>query len=111
MALKRLLRLRKPSEFKSVYNDGKIARGKLLGLFFKPNGLSCNRTGCSIPGKKVKSSVHRNRLRRLISESCMKNSEIISGYDLVWVIQHSVPVSVSFKEVDEEVAGLLKRVE
>ena len=85
-----------------------MVKGKLLNLYFKPNSLSTNRVGCSIPNSRVKNLVQRNRLQRLIKEAYIKNSNIISGYDLIWTLRQGLSVSLSFKEVEWEVKLLIE---
>ena len=60
--------LRKNSDFSAIYKRGKSVGDRYVVLFYRPNGLSYNRTGF-LASKKVGNSVKRNRAKRLMKES------------------------------------------
>ena len=110
MALPGVLRLKKNSDFKTVFTEGRFVSGRFLKLFYRPNQLLYNRIGCSIQKAKLKNLVQKNRLQRLIKEACLKNLNIIQGYDLVWVLQERKIILPTFRDVEDEVSSLLKRI-
>ena len=59
--------LRKNSDFSAIYKRGKSVGDRYVVLFYRPNGLSYNRTGF-LASKKVGNSVKRNRAKRLMKE-------------------------------------------
>ena len=66
-------RIRKNTEFRTVYRKGKSFSNILLVLYIYKNGKDINRCGISV-SKKVGNSVIRGRVKRLISESYRLNN-------------------------------------
>lgn len=62
-------RLRKSTEFRSVYNEGKRFEGRLVTVFVLPTGLSQHRLGITASRKMSRLAVKRNRAKRLVRET------------------------------------------
>lgn len=104
----RLERLRKNSQFKRVYREGKsVATGRTV-LFFRKNEVGPNRLGISV-SKKVGKSVVRNRLKRLYREAFKQlKGEMKEGFDLVIIARRTAP-GLDFYGALREIRKLLVR--
>ena len=101
-------RIRKNTEFRTVYRRGKSFSNLLLLLYIYRNGRDINRCGISV-SKKVGKSVIRSRVKRLISESYRLNNEgLKTGYDLVFIARNPSN-SKNYKEVESALKNLLKK--
>lgn len=112
--MKNFISLKKNSEFKFVYENGKSYANKYLVLYVVKNDLKENHIGISV-SKKVGNSVVRHRLTRLIRESYRLNKEKFnSGLDLIIVARVNAK-GKSYKEVESallhlgKMQGILKK--
>lgn len=80
--------LKKPAEFRRVYERGVRYDGLSLTALVAPNGLSEHRFGVTVSRKFSRSAVKRNRAKRLLRESFRKNAASLNclkaAYD--WVL-------------------------
>jgi len=77
--------LRRPADFKRVYDRRRAAADGRLIVYVCENGLPHLRVGLSVSGK-VGPAVYRNRLRRLYREAFrLTRHEMPAGLDLVLV--------------------------
>jgi ribonuclease P protein component len=101
-------RIRKNTEFRTVYRRGKSFSNLLLVLYIYRNGKAINRCGISV-SKKVGKSVTRSRVKRLISESYRLNNEGLKiGYDLVFIARNPSN-SKNYKEIESALKNLLTK--
>ena len=101
-------RIRKNTEFRTVYRRGKSFSNLLLVLYIYRNGKDINRCGISV-SKKVGKSVIRSRVKRLISESYRLNNEgLKAGFDLVFIARNPSN-SKNYKEIESALKKLLKK--
>ncbi|MGV8982467.1 ribonuclease P protein component [Clostridium sp.] len=101
-------RIRKNTEFRTVYRRGKSFSNLLLVLYIYRNGKDINRCGISV-SKKVGKSVTRSRVKRLVGESYRLNNEgLKTGYDLVFIARNPSN-GKNYKEIENALKNLLKK--
>jgi ribonuclease P protein component len=82
--------LRRPSDFRRVYERRRSAGDKWLVVYACENGLTHLRLGLSV-SRKVGKATRRNRLRRLYREAFrLTRHEMPGGLDLVLVPRGSM---------------------
>ena len=105
--------IRKTSMFKAVYSGGNQAVNAYFVMYAMANNIDVNRLGISV-SKKVGKAVVRNRVKRLIKESCrLKARRFIQGFDIVVVARPAVgalPREGSFHKVDRSLESLFARL-
>lgn len=99
-------KLRKNSEFTTVYERGKTWASELIILKTLSNGLEWNRYGF-VAGKRLGKAVVRNRVKRRLRE-VTRAMPTKSGWDLV-LIARNPAAAANYNELKASVAGLLRR--
>ncbi|MDR1065824.1 MAG: ribonuclease P protein component [Clostridiales bacterium] len=100
--------LKKTSDFKRVYGNGKSLANRSLVMYVLRNGQDYNRLGVSVSKKVGKANV-RNKVRRRIKESYrLTESALPGGADIV-IIARVAAKSALFAEIDRSVKDLIKR--
>lgn len=108
------LHLRRPSEFRAVYDYRCGASDAWLGLSARPNGLEHSRVGLSV-SKKYGNAVKRVRLRRLYREAFrLGRHDLASGLDIVMMPRSPneptmVQVQTSLKALANQIAKRLAK--
>jgi ribonuclease P protein component len=91
-----------------VRQSGKSYAHPLVVLVTQPNILKTIRVGVTA-AKTVGTAVHRNRAKRLLRESMRPYlPTLASGWDLILIARPKL-VTASFADIQNAVAGLLKR--
>ena len=86
-------RLLKTFQYKSVYRQGRLKKGKFVWFYFMPNGLGYNRLGISASKKICSNNVRRNKIKRLIKEIFRLNKAVFGrGQDIVIVLKKAPQV-------------------
>jgi ribonuclease P protein component len=100
--------LRRPAEFKRVYDRKRSVSDHLLIVYGCPNGLPRLRVGLSV-SRKVGPAVHRNRLRRLYREAFrLTRHELPTGLDLILIPRRPDPPSL--EELKRSVLKLVRQL-
>ena len=104
LRLPKLLHLRRPSEFRAVYDFRCGASDAWLGLSVMPNGRDYSRVGLSV-SKRYGGAVQRNRLRRLYREAFRLGRHALPcGIDIVMTPRS--PQEPTFAQVQTSLANL-----
>ena len=88
--MERRFRLRRTEDFARLRQEGVTTQNRYLLMSWLPNGLTHNRYGLITSGR-VGGAVVRNRTRRLLRETIRAlNSQLRSGFDVVFVVRQSL---------------------
>ena len=80
------MRVVRTADFARAYREGSRARGGLLVVVARPNGLTHARLNVSVGRKVWKSAVRRNRVKRIFREAFRLEQEALpSGFDLILI--------------------------
>lgn len=100
--------LKKNTDFKNCYTNGRSFVNRLLAVYVCGNGLGKNRFGFSV-SKKVGNSVVRHRVTRLLRESCrLHEHQLGTGMDIVFVARVRAK-EADFYSIEDAVLRLLKK--
>ena len=81
-------RLRKPAEFRRVYENGKRFEGRFMTIFIVSSETDFQRLGITASKKAIGNAVQRNRAKRLLREAFRLNkielNELDNKFD--WVL-------------------------
>jgi ribonuclease P protein component len=69
--------------FSAVFANRLVLRGVLFDLHYRPNDAGFARLGIAIPKRNARSSVLRNRFKRLVREIFRHEREKLTGVDVV----------------------------
>jgi ribonuclease P protein component len=109
-AFRRAEHLRRPSDFRRVYERRRSASDAWLLIYGCENGLPYSRLGLSV-SRKVGRAVHRNRLRRLFREAFrLTRQSMPTGLDLILIPRSAAePTLEDLKESLPRLVGKIAR--
>lgn len=100
--------LRRPDDFRRVYDRRRSVSDRWLIVYACENGLPHLRLGLSV-SRKVGIAIHRNRLRRLYREAFrLTRHEMPTGLDLVLIPRRSDEPTLA--ELKESLPKLVRHV-
>ena len=104
----------KTKAFRHVYSCGNQAVNAYFVVYAAENNTGASRLGITV-SKKVGMAVVRNRVKRLVKESCrLRAHNIARGFDIVVVARPAVgalPREGSFSKVDKALEALFGRLQ
>ena len=112
-------RIKSNKEISRIFNCGIFLFSKNISLVYihsEDTDLKFNQTAVSVPKKKFKSAVQRNKIKRLIKEAYRLNKSVIYDYSdknniffkMIFVYRSkSIP---TYKTIESEVIELLKKL-
>ncbi len=105
--------MRKPSEFRRVYAEGKRFEGRFITVFITPSGGEFQRLGITASKKAVGNAVQRNRAKRLLREafrlSRAELNELSMKFDWVFNARRSL-LRVKLEKPLEEFRQIVAKV-
>ena len=106
----RQLRLLKPAEFKRVFDNTEL-RGSTpqMLVLASANGLDHPRIGFVLAKKQIKHAVQRNRVKRLVRESCRLNQHQLPAADFV-ILARSGVTELDNQQIREMIDALWFRL-
>lgn len=105
----RTQKLRLNHEFSRVYRRGRYAAGRYVVIHYLKRAGKNRRFGVTA-SKQVKSSVRRNRLKRLLRESCRQiEDHLPQGYDFIFVGRNTRE-KLDLHRVNYDMIKVLKRI-
>jgi ribonuclease P protein component len=107
--LKKQFRITKNSDFKRIYKKGKTFADSFFVIKIFSNKLDNSRFGFVVGKKAANKIVHRNKIRRQLSEVVRTNfSQIKPEFDVI-VIAKAQILGESYQEIEKRLINLLKR--
>lgn len=79
-----------PRHFSNVFEKAIPATSPTITLLARQNDLSHARLGVTIPKKKVKLAVDRNRIKRCIRDSFRLNAHLLPNVDIIVIGKHGI---------------------
>ena len=79
------LKIRKSSEYEEIFGTSKRLRSQHFNILYVQNSLGYPRTGIVVGKKNVRSSVKRNRIKRVVREVFRNNKSLFDSLDIVFL--------------------------
>lgn len=106
--MERSSRLRRNEDFQRVRREGRSFAAPWLVLMVARNELATTRYGFAV-GKRIGKAVVRNRVKRRLREVLrLRRDTVAAGWDVVLIARDPL-THVTFEQLDQAVAQLLRR--
>ena len=102
-------RLLTPSAFSFVFEQAIPAVSPTITILARKNDLGKPRLGITVPKKKVKLAVNRNRIKRCVRESFRLKAHNIPNVDIIVIAKHGIN-DLSNSELFEQLDKLWHRM-
>ncbi len=100
----------KTKDFRRAYRDGASFKRDWLALYRIANNMPGNRIGFAVSARAVKLANRRNRLKRLLRETCRKTKkDLKKGYDIVLSVKKEPSKVIKLSDASEIFLDLAKR--
>ena len=111
--MKNTIALKDSNDFQHILKKGRWAAGDMMSLYILPNTEEKNLLGIAVGKKFSKSSVKRNRVKRLIKEAYRLNETgICKGFSMVILWKNNVNYeSVTYGNVCKDLLKCLKKAD
>lgn len=83
-------RLLTPKHFSFVFENATPAASPTITILARKNELGRPRLGITVPKKKVKLAVGRNRIKRIVRESFRLNAHSLPNVDIIVIAKHGI---------------------
>lgn len=113
-AFSRESRLLTPKQFSGVFEQATPAVSSHITILARKNNQSKPRVGMTIPKKKVKLAVNRNRIKRCIRESFRLSAHRLPNVDIIVIAKHGINDLSNkdiIKQLDKLWIKIIKRCE
>ena len=108
--MERRIRLRRTSDVRRVYDEGRSYAHRCVVLVVRPNGLDFSRVGVTA-SRKVGGAVQRNRAKRLLREAARRLYPRFGGGWDVMLIARARILRLKEPQVENALATLVRRAE
>ncbi len=105
--------LKNSNEFGYIMKHGSWFAGDLIIVYLLQNRENCNLLGIAVGKKFSKSSVKRNRVRRLIKEAYrLEECNIKIGYSIVILLKNNINFeNISFEKIRNDLLKCIERAD
>lgn len=111
--MKNTIALKNTNDFQHVLKKGKWVSGDFISFYFLPNFTDFNMLGIAVGKKFSKSSVKRNRAKRLIKEAYRLSECIVcKGYSIVIVLKNNTNFEdITYNVIYKDMIKCLKKAD
>ena len=107
--LSRKYKLKKDSDFKKVFKQGKYYQEDFIRIRVIKNDLEVNRFGFIIGLKISKKATQRNKIKRKLEEIIRLNlKQIKLGFDIVVLVSPEI-IEKNYQEIEKTLINLFKK--
>jgi ribonuclease P protein component len=79
-----------PKNYSFVFEDAIPAVSPQITILARHNNVDCARLGITVPKKKVKNAVDRNKIKRIVRESFRIKRHQLPNVDIIVIAKHGI---------------------